>query len=143
MSKLPIRLKILRDERNLSLRQLSKLTGASPSALHSYETGERRPKYETLEALCDVFNVDMDYLLGKTDIRNRAANELGYDSLAEAFHANGGLQSFSSPPQKTSYGAKGEIEGEIIALCKKMSIQQKNKLLTYAYELVDGMEEER
>lgn len=82
------RVKELRMERNLSLRQLSKITDISPSAIHSYEVGKRNPKREVLEAFADVFNVDMDYLLGRTDIKNRVAHELGYTSLFDAYKAN-------------------------------------------------------
>ena len=38
-----------------------------------YERGEREPGLETLEAIADYFNVDMDYLLGKSEHRNKAA----------------------------------------------------------------------
>lgn len=82
------RLKRLRNEYNYSLRQLSALTNISASALHSYEIGNRNPKREALEALSDVFNCDMDYLEGKSDIRNSVANALGYNSLAEAYYGN-------------------------------------------------------
>ena len=32
-----------------------------------YERGEREPGIETLEAFADCFNVDMDFLLGRSD----------------------------------------------------------------------------
>ena len=32
-----------------------------------YETGAREPDFETLEKIADFFNVDIDYLLGRTD----------------------------------------------------------------------------
>ena len=32
-----------------------------------YERGEREPNFETLELISDFFNVDMNYLLGKTN----------------------------------------------------------------------------
>jgi transcriptional regulator with XRE-family HTH domain len=65
------RLRKLREEHNWSTRQLSKLTGISHSAITYYEMGERNPKREALEAIADTFNVDMDYLLGNSEIRNR------------------------------------------------------------------------
>ena len=79
------RVKELRLSKNLSLRQLSKISGLSPSAIHAYEIGSREPTKTSLEALADVFNVDMDYLLGKSNIKNAAANALGFDSLYEAW----------------------------------------------------------
>lgn len=36
-----------------------------------YERGAREPSYEALEQIADYFNVDMDYLLGKSEISNR------------------------------------------------------------------------
>ncbi len=80
------RLKRLRREYNFSLRQLSALCEISPSALHAYEIGSRNPKREALEAIADVFNCDMAYLEGTSDIRNKAANSIGYNSLADAYY---------------------------------------------------------
>ena len=37
-----------------------------------YERGEREPGLEMLEAIADFFNVDMDFLLGKSNIPNKA-----------------------------------------------------------------------
>lgn len=75
------RISFLRLKSNLSLRQLSKLTGISSSALHSYEVGKREASYKSLEALSDVFNCDIDYLLGKTDIKNSVANAYAVECL--------------------------------------------------------------
>lgn len=36
-----------------------------------YERGDREPGLESLETIADFFNVDMDYLLGKSDVQNR------------------------------------------------------------------------
>ena len=87
MSKFSERVEQLRLGMNLSLRQLSKLTGISSSAIHSYEVGKREASHKSLEALSDVFNCDIDYLLGKTDVRNKVANSLGFDSLRAAYDA--------------------------------------------------------
>lgn len=66
------RLKTLRSRKELSQMQLSKQIGISKSSINMYERGEREPKFETLEVIADYFNVDLDYLLGKTNIENRA-----------------------------------------------------------------------
>jgi len=71
MSKFSERVRSLRQEKNLSLRQLAALTGISHSAISSYENGRREPSFKSLEALAIIFNVDMNYLLGKTDMKNR------------------------------------------------------------------------
>lgn len=39
--------------------------GVSKSSVNMYERDEREPGFETLEAIADFFNVNMDYLLGR------------------------------------------------------------------------------
>lgn len=106
------RLRQLREEHNWSTRQLSKLTGISHSAITYYEMGERNPKREALEAIADTFNVDMDYLLGNSDIRNR-------------YRFN--LQIFGDPEQL------GETEKKLLALYNK--IEDKEGLLRFIERL--------
>ena len=43
----------------------------SRSTIGMYETGSREPDFETCEAIADIFNVDMDYLLGRTSIERK------------------------------------------------------------------------
>lgn len=62
------RLKELRTSRGYSQRELGKKLGMTNSAISMYERGEREPDYETLEAIADLFNVNMTYLLGKDDV---------------------------------------------------------------------------
>lgn len=70
------RLKSLREESGLSQSELAKLVQISKSSINMYERGEREPKFETLEILADYFNVDMNYLLGTSDVRNRYQQEI-------------------------------------------------------------------
>ena len=59
------RLRELRNQRGISQNELSKYIGVSKSSVNMYERGEREPGFETLEAIADFFNVNMDYLLGR------------------------------------------------------------------------------
>ena len=61
------RLKQLRKEKNINQRELAKYLKVAPSTISMYENGQREPNFEVLEVLADFFNVDMNYLLGKTD----------------------------------------------------------------------------
>lgn len=80
------RIKELRLSLNFSIRELSSVTGISKSALSAYECGKREASFESLEALADVFNCDIDYLLGRTDVKNSLPHQLGeYDSLYDAY----------------------------------------------------------
>lgn len=62
-------LRSLREEQDITRKELARRTGVSQSSINMYERGEREPGFETLEIFADYFNVDMDYLLGKSDNR--------------------------------------------------------------------------
>ena len=47
--------------------EMAQKLGISRSTIGMYETGAREPDFETLEVIADFFNVDIDYLLGRTD----------------------------------------------------------------------------
>lgn len=61
----------LREERKMSQTKLGELIGVSKNAISHYERNTRTPSDEYKEAICDVFNIDMDYLYGKTEIKNK------------------------------------------------------------------------
>ena len=70
------RLRALRVNFGLSQQKLAdKLGGVSKSSINMYERGEREPGLEMMEAFADFFNVDLDYLYGKSDIPNRSKTE--------------------------------------------------------------------
>ena len=62
-------LKQLRRESKLTQRELAKILGVSESTVGMYERNQREPAFEMLEAIADYFNVDMDYLTGRTLVR--------------------------------------------------------------------------
>lgn len=63
-------IKILREERRMSQEQLADALNLSRSSKGMYESGKRIPKDDIKELICDYFNVDMNYLHGKTNTRN-------------------------------------------------------------------------
>lgn len=71
MEKLGERLRELRKEKDLTQEELASKLKISKSALGMYETGKRIPTWETMEAIADFFNVDMDFLYGKTKVKNK------------------------------------------------------------------------
>lgn len=64
------RIKILREELGLKQDELAKQLSVSPSAIGMYERNLREPNNELTLKFADFFKVSIDYLLGKTDIRN-------------------------------------------------------------------------
>lgn len=56
----------LRKNRHMTQDSLSDALNITKQALSHYERGTRYPKRETLEAIADYFNVDMNYLTGRS-----------------------------------------------------------------------------
>ncbi len=73
MAKFSDRLKSLRTSCGISQSDFAKMIKLSKSSVNMYERGEREPGFETLETIADYFNVDMDYLMGKSDFPNKSA----------------------------------------------------------------------
>lgn len=65
-----IRLQELRDKANISQMTLSKVIGVARSTIAMWESGKSEPDNNSLVALSDFFNVSIDYLLGRSDIKN-------------------------------------------------------------------------
>lgn len=64
------RLRELRKEKNLTQKDVANFLKISDRTIGYYESGQRKPDPETLQKIADFFNVSVDYLLGRTDIRN-------------------------------------------------------------------------
>ena len=79
------RLRELRKQRGLSMRELGRELGLSESAVSLYESGRRRPNHDLLCRLADYFGVSVDYLLCRTEERLTAKEYKEKDSyeLAE------------------------------------------------------------
>ncbi len=65
-----IRLKTLRNEKGYNQTYVAKQLGITQQAYANYERDARQPDNETLVKLADLFNVSVDYILGRTDDRN-------------------------------------------------------------------------
>ena len=66
----PERLKKLRSERDLRQSDLAKILDVDASTITKYENNKRKPDYEMVEKIADYFNVSVDYILGRTDLRS-------------------------------------------------------------------------
>lgn len=64
------RLKFLRSEKGISQEELAKLLDVSRTSVTNYELGRNEASSQILNKLSEIFNCSIDYLLGKTDIRN-------------------------------------------------------------------------
>ena len=63
------RLKQLRENANITQEELGKKVNLVKSNISMYEKGKRTPSVEILEQMSNIFDVSIDYLLGKTEIK--------------------------------------------------------------------------
>lgn len=75
------RIKELRKNKHLSQLDLADKLGVNKVTVSQYERGVRRPNIDVVAALCDIFNVSTDYLLGEDDVTVRFVNGEGLKKL--------------------------------------------------------------
>lgn len=64
------RIKELRNEKGLLQSDVAKYIKKSERIIGFYENGERDPSTDTLVKLSELFDVSIDYILGKSDVKN-------------------------------------------------------------------------
>lgn len=64
------RLKNLREIKGYNQERLAKLLGLSSSTIGMYEQSRRQPDNDTLVKIAELFDVSVDYLLGKTEVKD-------------------------------------------------------------------------
>lgn len=79
-----IKLKELREERQLTQNQLSEILRTSKQSIWNYETSHREPNIDMIIDIAKYFNVSVDYLLGNSEYKNntqKSLNELLSEKL--------------------------------------------------------------
>ncbi len=61
------KLKLLREQNNLTQLQFAKIINASQSAISDWEKGKRMPKLKHIKTIAKLFKIKCDYLIGLTD----------------------------------------------------------------------------
>ena len=56
--------------RNITACQMSKETGISEALISDRKSGRQLPEYDSINLLCNYFDVSTDYLLGRNDNPN-------------------------------------------------------------------------
>lgn len=122
MGKFQYILKNLRTSNSLTQDELSKSLKISRSTIGMYEKGAREPDFETLESIADFFNVDIDYLLGRTDKTTFIPQSASTDSY-------------------TIY-CNTEAEGNLVLSYRKLNDKNKQKCTAYTNTLLATQEME-
>lgn len=66
-----LRIREMRDILGIKQKQVSSDLNIPPNTFSQYETGKREPDLETVKRIAEYFDVSIDYLLGKTDKKNK------------------------------------------------------------------------
>ena len=120
-------IKQLRLHKGITQEELGKVIGVQKSAIRKYESGMvENIKRSSIKKMADYFGVSPSFLLGYENSSTIISNSIVGDQNSNNVITVGAA-------------ARGEIENELLSLCKKMTIQQKNKLLSFAYSLVEDV----
>ncbi|MFL0245543.1 helix-turn-helix domain-containing protein [Candidatus Clostridium stratigraminis] len=65
------RLKDLRQDNDLTQEELAKILNITRTALSNYENTDREPSFDLLIKIADFFNVTLDYLLCRTNLKTK------------------------------------------------------------------------
>ena len=63
------RLRDLREDLDLTQTKVASIIGCSQTTYSRYETGNTSVPYDILDKLADLYNVSVDYLLERTDVK--------------------------------------------------------------------------
>lgn len=74
-------IKTVRESLNMTQKDCADRLGVTLRAWQTYEQGVSEPKNELLCKIADMFDVSIDYLLGRTDVK--AVNTLAEDEPTE------------------------------------------------------------
>lgn len=77
MSVLQVRIRELRETKGLSQEQLAQEVDTSQRQISKYENGKQEPTAHVLFSLADALDTTTDYLLGRTNIRDRPLRNEG------------------------------------------------------------------
>lgn len=91
------RIKELRIEKHLLQSDVAKYIGKSERVVGFYETGERDPNTDTLLKLSELFDVSVDYILGKSEVKS--SDTIHLDHLDIAFAS--GIRGLNKENQET------------------------------------------
>lgn len=124
------KIKQRRLELGLTLEEVATAVGVAKSTVKKWESGQiASMRQSKIVALAKILRVQPTYLV------------IEDEPIKTNYGVNNGIigdENSHNTIIVTNDEVFGEIEAELLALCKRMSVQQKAKLLTIATEIVEG-----
>jgi transcriptional regulator with XRE-family HTH domain len=65
------RLKLLRSNKNLTQKEFAKILDINERSYQNYEINASTPNFKLLLFIADYFDVSLDYLVGKSEVKER------------------------------------------------------------------------
>lgn len=87
------RLRTARENANYNQKEFAEKVNIAANTYNGYETGNRMPNLEIVSLLADALDVSVDYLLGRTNIKN-------YEEDTIAAHTDDRTQNLSEEDKK-------------------------------------------
>lgn len=78
-------LRLLREERGMSQKQLADYIGVSQQSINKYENHNVKPDIGVLMRIADCFSTSVDYIIGHTEERRPLAPLAAYNADGEEF----------------------------------------------------------
>lgn len=103
--------KKLRKSRGYSQSAIADKLHLSKSLIGAYETGDRKPSFETLEIIADFFNVDINYLMGR---ENKSTYYLDPEAAELA------QEMLDRPELKTLFKASRKVSADDLRMIQAM-----------------------
>lgn len=113
---LPETLKMIRNNKEMSQKELANILGVSQQTIGSWEVGRTSPDPEMINRIARFFNVTTDYLLGN-DVPAAATNTM-LTASRTAFHATPENIDFIERYNKLDEKGKATVQ-QILSLVEK------------------------
>ena len=117
MKKMRNVLRSLRVREGLTQEELAKKMGIARSTIGMYENGERVPPLKILERFADFFNVDMNYITGRT--KKEYYHDLQTKQIAQEIFENRDLRAL--------FDASRNATPEDLKIVRDLLIKNKKK----------------
>ena len=109
-------------------KEIAEAIGVAPSTFNEWIKAKKYPRMDKVEMLASYFGILKSDLIEDKSEENSNTNT----------GVNNGIIGNHNSHNVVGLDANGEIEKEILNICKKLDIKRKNALLTRAYELLEG-----
>ena len=118
------RIKQLRQDNDITQKELADFLGVTPKAVSFYELGQRMPSHEMLLKLAQKFRVSTDYLLGNEETAT-AVEHKGYYTNPEA--AQMAQEIYDNPDMKILFDAAKDVSPEDLKFVADMVARMRKK----------------